>query len=127
MVVIIGKRVHTVDNACRDGERCKGTSFETASGMEVEEPYEPWRLSVGMRQISCSLRDFVELRGKIFSCASAYAPNSFLQCFLNSTVVPVMIVHGEIVQDMPLFTGSVLSQKTAFSTMRDIILFEIFL
>ena len=38
-------------------------------------------------------------------------------------VVPFMSVRREIVQDMPLFAGSAVSQKTAFYTMREIILF----
>ena len=62
-----------------------------------------------------------------FSCALAHAPNSILQCFLKSMMVPVMSVHREIVQNMPTFTGITLIQKWAFSTMRDIIMFEIFL
>ena len=65
----------------------------------------------------------MELRVKFFSCAAAYAPNSILQCFLKSMVVPVMSVHGEIVQEMLLFTGSALIQKMAFSTMQEIIMF----
>ena len=69
------------------------------------------------------MRDCVDFRGNIFSCASAYAPNSIFQCLLKSMVVPVMSVRREIMEDMPLFIGSALSQKTVFSTMREIILF----
>ena len=60
----------------------------------------------------------MELRGKGFLCALTYAPNSIFQCFLKSMVVPVMSVRVEIMQDMPLFTGSVLSQEKVFSAMR---------
>ena len=73
------------------------------------------------------MRDCVKFCGKFFSCASAYAPNSIFQCFLKSMVVPVMNVRGEIVEDMPLFIESVLSQKTVFPTMREIIMFGNFL
>ena len=73
------------------------------------------------------MRDCVKFRGKVFSCASAYAPNSILQCLLKWMVVPVMRIHGDIVEDMPLFIGSVFSQKTVFSTIREIILFGEFL
>ena len=69
---------------------------------------------VDPRQIAGSVRDFVEFRG-FFLCASAYAPNSILKCFKKSMVVPVMSVRGEIVQDIPLLTGTALIQKTAFS------------
>ena len=68
------------------------------------------------------MRDYVEFSGKVFVCASAYAPNYILQCLLKS-MVHIMSVRGEIAEDMPLFIGSMLSQKTAFSNMREIILF----
>ena len=73
------------------------------------------------------MRDCVDFRGNIFSCASAYAPNSIFQCLLKLMMVPVMSVRGDIVEDMPLFIGSALIQKTVFSTMREIILFGNFL
>ena len=51
------------------------------------------------------MRDCAEFRGKFFLCASSYAPNSILLCLLKSMVVPVLSVHGEIVEDMPMFIG----------------------
>ena len=37
LVVSVGERVYTVDNARQDGERGKGMSFDAASCTEVEE------------------------------------------------------------------------------------------
>ena len=101
--------------------------FDAASYTEVEEP-------MGTLEVSCWYEAYsgfcAGLRGVLwdfFSCALAYAPNSVLQCLLKSMVVPVMSIRGDIVQDMPLFNGSVLSKKTVFFTMREIILFGNFL
>ena len=38
LVVCVGECVHAVDNACQDGERGKGASFDAASATEVKEP-----------------------------------------------------------------------------------------
>ena len=46
LVVSVGERIHAVDNVCRDGERVKGTPFDTVSGKEVEEP-------IGTLEVSC--------------------------------------------------------------------------
>ena len=57
------QRARAVDNARQDRERGDGTSFDTASCAEVEEP---WRFPVGLRHISGSVRDCVKFRGKVF-------------------------------------------------------------
>ena len=112
--------MNAINNARQDVERGKVTLFDAASCAEVEEP---WRFPVGPRDIAGSVRDCVKFRGKVFSCASSYAPNSIFQCLLKSIVVPVMSFCREIVLGMPLFIGSILSPKTEFSTMRETILF----
>ena len=68
------------------------------------------------------MHDCVKFHGKVFSCALVYAPNSIRQCLLESMVVPVMSVRRDVVEDMPPFIWGVLSQKTVFSTIREIIL-----
>ena len=46
LVVGVGERLKAINNACRDGERGKGTSFDEASCVEVEEP-------VGTLEVYC--------------------------------------------------------------------------
>ena len=54
LVFSVGKRVHAVDNACRDWERGEGTSFDVASCTEVEEP-------IVTLEISCWSKAYIAL------------------------------------------------------------------
>ena len=49
----------------------------------LSNQYEQWRFHVVPRKIVGSVRDCVELRGKIFLCDSVYAPNSIFIFFLS--------------------------------------------
>ena len=126
LVVSVSKCVHAVNNACRDRNRGKGKPFDTASGTEAEEPIVTLEVSCWYEADSGFYTVLRKIAWKGFLCASAYAPNSILQCFLKSMVVPGMSVRGNNLQDMPLFTVSALSQETEFSIMREIILFGYF-
>ena len=46
LLVSVDERVHAVDNACRDRERVKGTSFDVDSGTDIEQP-------IGTLEVSC--------------------------------------------------------------------------
>ena len=70
--------MNAINNVRRDGERVEGTSFDAASCAEVEEPVGTLEDPVGPRHILGSVRDCVKFRGKVFLCASEYAPNSIL-------------------------------------------------
>ena len=96
---------------------------DSASYTEVEEPVETLEVSCWSEAYS---RLCAGLRGVLwegFFVCLGVCSEFYFQCLLKSMMVPVMSVRREIVQDVPLFTGSALSPKTAFSTMQEIILF----
>ena len=72
------------------------------------------------------MRDCVKFHGEVFSCASVYAPNSIMQCLLKLMVVPVMSVHGDILENMPLFIGSALIKNCVFYYAGDNSVWELF-
>ena len=115
--------MNAIDNARRDGERGEGALFDVASCAEVEEPVGTLEVSCWSKAYSefCALLPPVSWEG-FFVCLGVCA-EFYLQCLLKLMVFPFMSVHGEIVEYMPQFIGSSLSQKTVFSAMRAFILF----
>ena len=75
--------------------------------------YLTWKLVVVSMQIVLCVRCFFILfNGQFYSCNSWYAPNSALQCFCLSSVVPVMIERGINIADTVLLTGKEMRHMT---------------
>ena len=77
-----------------------------------------------MMQISLHVFSvFILFNGRFYSCTSQYATNSTLECFFQSSVVPVTMVRGLKVSDTPILTGKALIHMTTDFSSSTIILF----
>ena len=86
--------------------------------------YLPWKLAVGPRHIALRVHALsMVFVGLCSSWTSQYAPNSALQCFIQSNVVPVMIARGLYVAHTPLLTGKAFSRTTKNSVRSIMIIF----